>query len=291
MTHTHMREAEVLHDRFVATMADLEVWAKLMRSAAVHRQRGPVNVMMITAQMPEATLVLSRDEWEDLGHQVHEGQRGIQIFTIAQDEGSATPSEVFHPDGFPMLWQAPELYKTCIRYYDTTTVFDISQTTAANDEDFRRTQSVPSPSLAFLEDRILDELETMALFMHVDKKIPERSDIPTEETILPLLQELARGWIRLEWDPEAPSRPTRGDWGANENEALSAAHVAARMLGMRTTGPAPVPQVLGLPASCNPPIKVSAMRVIRVAREMYKSIVDVCPCCVEGAPEKIIGIE
>lgn len=264
MHHQHTGKIQVLHDRFVERLVEPEVWAQLMRVAAAHPLRGPVNCVMIAAQMPQATDVRTRAEWESLGYQVLEGQHGIQIFTSPDDHGTRTGArKPFPPDGTPWPLCPEEEYHSCIEEYDTAMVFDISQTSAANWE------LNPLP-VEFIEDVSVSMLQ-MDYGVDVDV-----SSSPTETTALARLQDLARLWLRED-----------GDWGGTEAEAISVAHVVARMAGMSAPGTAPVPTQLPQPVGCNPAIKIAAIRVIRVARELYDQITETCPCCGQLADQCI----
>jgi hypothetical protein len=279
--HTHTRRAaDVLHDRFVASLSAPAVWALMLRSAATHSDYGPINIMMITAQRPGASDVRPRAEWERLGHQVLEGEEGIHVFVTARD-ADGTPRwerEAFPPDARPLTWAGQNWeYATCISHYDVAEVFDISQTTAAKDEEIRNRRRVPPLPTDFIEQRAIGELEN-EFGIHVRLRRE-----PTEESARARLQELARAMVSACWgsgDPdwdEWPSVPS----SSIEAQALSVAHLVSRMAGMLCPGQAPVPTKLVKAMGCNDPIKVTAIEVIRAAQETFSKIVEICPCCGE----------
>lgn len=273
-TPTTFGAIEALHDRFVATMTAPEVWALLMRSAAVHCLRGPVNVMMITAQRPSATDIRTRSEWATLGHQVRQGEPAICIFALPEPSrfGAERVDQPWRPDAQPLVAadRARE-YRTPIQAYTVAEMFDVSQTSAAHDEQYRRMrQRLAAPALPvdFVERRAVYELQTLGA-ADVDTSVE-----PDEQSALTRLQDLARAWVQE--DRECPTPEDQ------EALALSAAHVVARMAGMRNTGPVPVPRLTGDPVEGgNSRIKVAATYVIRTAHSISDLITEQCPCCGE----------
>lgn len=265
MTHTnHLGEATILHDRISSALAAPEVWALLMRSAAVHTLYGPLNHLMITAQRPGSSNVRPRSEWEEIGHRVLDGEQGIKVFVPAPGDGMGPDTRrAFPPDCEPMTSQSQEEEcLSCVGHYDVAQVWDISQTTAANDENVR--YGLPPKPVAFIEEMAVTQLRMCG-------RDAEVSDAPTEETALARLQELTREWTIDNW------------LGDDEGVTLTLAHLVARMAGMRHCGPVPVPNLLPEAMGCNGPLKVAATKVIRAAREIYQFVLAQCPCCGEVA--------
>jgi hypothetical protein len=268
-------EIEALHDRFVDSLTSPAVWALLMRSAGAHWKRGPLNLMMITAQRPGASDIRTRSDWEARGHQVLPGASAIRIFTLPSGTviEDGTP---WYPDALPMVDQHRlREYQTSIRDLSVVEVFDVSQTSAADDAEYRewsqRWANRPLP-IEFVERRSVSELEMFDI-------LAETSDQPDEVSALARLQELARAWVQE--DAPLPE--------GHEAIALSAAHVVARLAGMSNLGPAPVPQMPTeiIPGINSARIKVAATYAIRTGHDIYHRITELCPCCGELADQCI----
>lgn len=271
-THSSLGEAATLHDQFVGDLAMPAVWEALMRSAGVHTRYAPVNQMMITAQRPGASDVRPRSEWEEMGHQVLDGEQGIKIF-VSTDSAWGPERQAFPPECEPVCWESRlEECSSCIGHYDVAEVWDVRQTTAADS-----VWHVPSPwPVDFIERRAVRHLEMIGVRAAA-------SETPTRQTALARLCDLARAQGRFhDWPTGDDDRAGGGD--RVEVMALSTAFVVARLAGMRGgCGPAPVPTLLPEAAGCNSPMKVAATKVIRAAQELNRLLFEPCPCCGELA--------
>jgi antirestriction protein ArdC len=129
-TTAEQREAKLreLHDtltRQVETLTSSDGWQAMLRAAARFHQYSPSNVLLITAQRPDATHVAGLRTWNALGRHVRRGEKGIAILAprlarAAPAEAAATPepSEPVDPGPGAKL----------LRGFLVVHVFDVGQT-------------------------------------------------------------------------------------------------------------------------------------------------------------------
>src|SRR5689334_391913 len=70
------------HEKLTASVAALtssEAWGRMLTVAARFHRYSPNNVLLITVQRPDATLVAGYRAWSQLGRHVRRGERGIAI--------------------------------------------------------------------------------------------------------------------------------------------------------------------------------------------------------------------
>jgi hypothetical protein len=73
---------QAVHDQLTAsveTLASSDAWAQMLAVASGFHRYSPNNVLLITVQRPEATLVAGYRTWQQLGRQVVRGEQGIAI--------------------------------------------------------------------------------------------------------------------------------------------------------------------------------------------------------------------
>jgi DNA primase len=73
---------QALHDTLTAAVTSLasgDVWRQMLRAAAKFHHYSPHNVLLITAQCPDAQAVAGYQTWKQLDRQVRKGEKGIAI--------------------------------------------------------------------------------------------------------------------------------------------------------------------------------------------------------------------
>ncbi len=85
----HEQKLAALRTRLLAQVRAIrtgEDWAAWLRLAAQLRGQRFLNVLLIAAQRPGATLVATYEQWQAAGRQVGRGERGIQVIAAAGDQ-------------------------------------------------------------------------------------------------------------------------------------------------------------------------------------------------------------
>lgn len=73
---------QAVHDTLTRAVADLahgDAWQRMLRTAARFHHYSPHNVLLITAQCPQAQAVAGYRTWKQLDRQVRQGEKGIAI--------------------------------------------------------------------------------------------------------------------------------------------------------------------------------------------------------------------
>lgn len=249
-------------------MGQPRVWEAVVRAGGVHLDRGPMNAIAIAVQFPTATQVDSSKGWNKRGRTVIKGESHRIRIWAPRTRRTEAPSDGTSPAPAP----APEAGQVLQATRQPATgwlsqaIFDISQTQGA-DALPDRSAHRPAP---VVRNRLVAELTSRGEHdAFLIGGIPAEAMDP-EDAARALLVRYAAQLIAAEGhtDPEQI-----------EAEAASAAHVAALVLGI-TPGPVIVPPTAGWITEDpnNPPIKASAVRVIKTGRAMAATIGDACPC-------------
>lgn len=110
-------------ERQVAELVSGEDWARMLETAARFHRYSANNVLLIMAQMPEATRVAGFKTWQSMGRFVRKGEHGIRILA---------------PCRYRVEDQETGEDRWVLRGFTTATVFDVSQTVGAElDEPIR----------------------------------------------------------------------------------------------------------------------------------------------------------
>lgn len=113
-------QAQELHEQIVEQVSALktsEGWMNYLKFAASFHSYSFNNLMLILGQNPDASQVAGYRQWQKLGRQVRQGERGIKIF------GYSTVKRELEPEN-----PAEEPTTVSIPRFPVLTVFDISQT-------------------------------------------------------------------------------------------------------------------------------------------------------------------
>jgi len=146
---------QAVHDiltRAVADLAQSDAWQRMLRTAARFHHYSPHNVLLITAQCPQAEAVAGYQTWKQLDRQVRKGEKGIAILapvvrrrslevaptgsdgpdgggvdpalrTLGTTEGTGRPAESTHSPGTD-----PQVKARRLAGFRVVHVFDINQT-------------------------------------------------------------------------------------------------------------------------------------------------------------------
>ncbi|MFE1130837.1 hypothetical protein ACFW6R_29710 [Streptomyces albidoflavus] len=237
------------------------VWGALLTVAAHLPDRGPVNVIAITAQMPTATDVRGKAAWRDAGRHPAKGSTSLRIFQPMKGGGSraaadaqsggATPDPTAADTATEQGATGGEPGRRKIRTYKAAPVYDVSQTAGAE------YQAPPAPAVD--PARAAARLRAAADALAAECPGPDPEAAPADQARA-LLDVLAAALLT---GPDVVP-------GQHAAEAASAAHLAARMLGL-DPGPAPAPQLGGITCGderMTPAIKDAAERVILAGRRL-----------------------
>lgn len=259
-------ETRALRDRIVAALPHPDVWSGVMSLAARIEDRGPVNVLLIAGQRPNATEVRGvqgEHGWNKRGRHVRKGEKGLRIFAPCRSRATTTIDTATDTDA--AATPGREGNKVHIRRFTTRYVFDVGQTDGADYTPPARptvpvAHVISSLSSAITSLFALDvrwaDVERFHFDPHADELV-----IPVGRSGFDDALALLTARARLELSDQ------------HEHEAVSAAHLAARMLGL-PAGPCPVPPIEPGEMSTDPvpPIQRAAVRVITTGREIAATV-------------------
>lgn len=130
---------EALHAQLVQAVADLatsEGWARMLAAAARFHDYSPSNILLISAQRPDATRVAGIRTWNALGRRVNKGEHGIAILApcIYQVAPGETADRGARPEGAGAAAPVPppehddDPPTRQLRGFKIVHVFDVTQT-------------------------------------------------------------------------------------------------------------------------------------------------------------------
>ena len=242
----------------VAALSDSEGWQRMLQVAARFHRYSPNNVLLISVQRPEATLVAGYRSWQQLGRQVVRGERGIAILAPVLVRADS------HPDT-----QAADPARV-LRGFRVTHVFDVSQTEGdALPDTGPRLLAGGSPR--GLWDTLASQVHDAGFTLdrghcgaangytdHVQHHVRVRADVSSAQACKTLAHELAHVLLH------GPDQPTRLRHEA-EVEAESVAYVVSTAAGL-TTGDYSIPYVTSWSAGSTDVVRDAATRVLSTAR-------------------------
>lgn len=230
-------QAEELHTRLadqVASLADSEQWQRFLNFTASFHSYSLNNLLLIWAQLPDATRVAGFRQWEKLGRHVRKGEKSLKIFGYATrkatDVDDATGEE-----------------KTKTRaYFPVLSVFDISQTELdeGRTDDGEILQLLTGADDSGIFARTADLMRSLGWtvelgdsghangFTTIDgtKRIVVGAHLEAAQQAKTMLHEAAHALLHSE-ETSAEYVEHRG---VKETEAESVAYVMAAMLGLDT---------------------------------------------------------
>lgn len=253
------------HERLAASVAALtssEAWGQMLRVAGRFHRYSPNNVLLITVQRPDATLVAGYRAWAQLGRQVQRGERGIAILAPVIRKVDVT--------------DAPESDEGTrkLRGFRVTHVFDVSQTDGKPLPDCGPTL-LAGGSPQGLWERLADQVRDAGFTLdrgdcgqangytdHLNHHVRVRADVSAAQASKTLAHELAHVMLH---GPEQPHRPRH----VAEVEAESVAYVVGAAAGLPTDDYS-VPYVAGWASAELDVIQEAATRVLTTARQIIE---------------------
>jgi hypothetical protein len=270
VTATAARAAERLaaaHARLaeaVESLATSQGWQRMLTVAARFHDYSPSNVLLITAQRPDATRVAGYRTWAGVGRQVRAGERGIAI--IAPTVRGAGPDEASaaeHRD------TARERLVTGFRVVH---VFDVAQTDGAPLPEPDRPRLLHGQAPPGLWQALTRQLRQTGFSLidgdcspangvtdHTTRTVTIHSGLPAAQRVKTLAHEL--GHVLLH-DPA--SRPAGFDRARAEIEAESFAYLVTAAHGCPADAYS-VPYLTGWARGDTTLLQSTAQRVLRTA--------------------------
>ncbi len=92
---TQLDKLQALHVQLVQQVEELatsEAWKRMLQAAARFHHYSPANILLITAQRPDATQVAGYRTWTTLGRHVKKGEHGIAILAPCTYTSTDTPA-------------------------------------------------------------------------------------------------------------------------------------------------------------------------------------------------------
>jgi antirestriction protein ArdC len=253
------------HEKLTASVAALttsEAWGQMLRVAGRFHRYSPNNVLLITVQRPDATLVAGYRAWAQLGRQVQRGERGIAILAPVIRKVDATEA----PD--------PEEGVRKLRGFRIAHVFDVSQTEGKPLPNCGPTL-LAGGSPHGLWDRLADQVHAAGFTLdrgdcgaangytdHLNHHVRVRADVSPAQASKTLAHELAH--VLLHGPEQQPrTRPVA------EVEAESVAYVVGSAAGLPTDDYS-VPYVAGWASAELEVLQDAAVRVLSTARQIIE---------------------
>jgi antirestriction protein ArdC len=269
------------HDRLtaaVAALVDGDAWREMLQVAARFPRYSTNNVLLITAQRPDATTVAGLRAWNTLGRRVRKGEKGIAILapctyrsqTQLDTGGAATAETADSAD--PLARE-----RRMLRGFRVAYVFDITQTDGDPLPEVTP-GALTGDAPAQLWHRLAGMVEADGYRIErgpcdgayghtrfTDRVVRIRDDVSPAQEAKTLAHEL--GHIRAEHDTRFAESYHRdsGCRGVAEVEAESIAYVVTAAAGLDSSGYT-VPYVAHWAAGDTTVLRDTAARVITTAR-------------------------
>lgn len=253
------------HEKLTASVAALttsEAWGQMLRVAGRFHRYSPNNVLLITVQRPDATLVAGYRAWAQLGRQVQRGERGIAML-----------APVIRKVETPDVTDGDEAVRR-LRGFRIAHVFDVSQTEGKPLPDCGPTL-LAGGSPHGLWDRLVDQVHTAGFSLdrgdcgaangytdHLSHHVRVRADVSPAQACKTLAHELAHVMLH------GPDQQHRARQVA-EVEAESVAYVVSSAAGLPTDDYS-VPYVAGWASAELEVIQEAATRVLGTARQIIE---------------------
>ena len=277
---------DAVHQRLLAAVSDLTTgdgWKQMLRTAAALPTYSPHNVLLITAQRPQARAVAGFHTWKSLGRRVRKGEKGIAILAPVLRRHEPPPGGVAAPAAQPLsdAPSAPQMPGRPIGFR-VVHVFDIGQTDGPDLPEPARPVLLDGQAPPGLIDGLISQVHTegFALIRH-DFDVPHpgqdspngvtdyftrtvtvRPDLTPAQTAKTLAHEL--GHVLL----HAPdNRPIGLSREQAEVEAESVAYVVTAAHGLDSGGYS-IPYVAGWSAGNTELVARTAERVLSTAKDI-----------------------
>lgn len=275
---------EALHRQLIAAVEELaasEGWARMLRAAARFHDYSPSNVLLISAQRPDATRVAGIRTWNSLGRRVKRGEHGIAILApcvYPAPPGSSSEESTVDASAMPFAEPSgsdrPDRH---IRGFRVVHVFDVTQTDGRPLPD-----ASPSALTGAGPQGLWDHLESLtradgykvergpcrsSAMGYTDfpaRVVRVRDDVDEAQAVKTLAHEL--GHIRADHEHRFPDYgASRACRGRAELEAESIAYLIAASASLDTRSYS-VPYLAGWSAGDVGILRESMATIVAVAR-------------------------
>ncbi|WP_255596378.1 ArdC-like ssDNA-binding domain-containing protein [Cellulomonas sp. C5510] len=278
---------EALHRQLIDAVEKLstsEGWARMLQAAARFHDYSPSNVLLISAQRPDATRVAGIRTWNSLGRRVKRGQHGIAILAPcvypappgASSEESAVEAGAM-PPAEPSGSAGPARH---LRGFRVVHVFDVTQTEGeplAEVPPVQLAGAAPEglwehlTSLAGADGYRIERgpcrKGTMGYTDFTARTVRVRDDVDGAQAVKTLAHEL--GHIRADHEHRFPDyAASRACRGRAEVEAESIAYLITAQAGADSTAYS-VPYLAGWSGGASEVLRESMTLVLAVARETF----------------------
>jgi antirestriction protein ArdC len=292
-----MRSREAREDRLaaihtqlveqVAKLTSSQEWRAMLTVAARFHTYSPNNVLLITAQQPDATRVAGYRAWAQLGRQVRKGESGIAILAPVLRRHDPGPAEVVAEATPPLTNEAS--VSRVLTGFRVTHVFDISQTDGPDLPDIHP-ELLDGRSPLGLWSELYDQVE--AAGYTIDYADLGQANGQTDFTEQSVVLHTARSGAQLtktlahelaHIDLHAPKvRPEGLTRDRAEVEAESVAYVVTAAHGFHTEDYS-VPYVTGWAGGNTDLIAQTATRVLTCARSILRAAPPSRPAAADNA--------
>lgn len=276
---------EALHRQLVDAVEELstsEGWARMLQAAARFHDYSPSNVLLISAQRPDATRVAGIRTWNSLGRRVKRGEHGIAILApcvypappgLSSEESTVDTSAMTSAE--PSRSARPNRH---LRGFRVVHVFDVTQT------DGRPLREASPTALAGVgPEGLWDRLASLAqadgyrvergpcrpgAMGYTDfnaRAVRVRGDTEGAQAVKTLAHEV--GHIRADHEHRFPDyAASRACRGRAKVEAESIAYLITAQAGADSTAYS-VPYLAGWSGGASGVLRESMTMVLAVARE------------------------
>ena len=270
-----------IHDQLAAAVEDLtagESWAAMLTAASRFHRYSLGNVLLITAQRPDATRVAGFNTWKSLGRTVRKGEKGIGILvpcSYRPNSDSATDSDGAAGET-PPSEQATG--GRVLRGFRVAYVFDVSQTDGEPLADVRP-ELLPGRAPAGLWDALAAQVTANGYTLErgdchgangysdpATRTVRVRADVDAAQAVKTLAHELAHVLLHSQ-DMTAYGQCR----GAAEIEAESVAYVVTAAHGL-DSAPYITAYVAGWANGDTSKVKATAQRGIATAAAILDAV-------------------
>jgi len=269
-------EAAELHAKIAAgveSLTDSEQWEKYLSYCRAFHSYSINNILLIMAQMPEASRVAGFRRWQDLGRCVSRGQKGIRILGYAKKK-----IEEENDKG-----ETEERY---VEYFPPLSVFDISQTEIIDEDKANagviahRLEGDDAEGIAdAVENWLTDEGwtvtteavggETNGMTSPDQRRVIISDKLSPAQRAKTMIHEAAHVVLHADQD----LRDYVEHQGQKETEAESVAYVVAGMFGLDTSSYT-IGYIAGWAKGDTEIIRSTAAHVLKASHIIYEALTE-----------------
>ncbi|GAA1139799.1 ArdC-like ssDNA-binding domain-containing protein [Nesterenkonia lutea] len=269
-------EAAELHAQIAAgveSLTDSQQWEKYLSYCRAFHSYSISNILLIMAQMPEASRVAGFRRWQELGRCVSRGEKGIRILGYAKKKIEEETEQ----------GETEERY---VEYFPPLSVFDISQTEIIDEDKanagviVHRLEGEDAGGIAgAVEDWLTDEGwtvtteaiggETNGMTSAALRKVMISEKLSPAQRAKTMIHEAAHVVLHTDEDP----REYVEHRGQKETEAESVAYVVAGMFGLDTSSYT-IGYIAGWAQGDTEIIRSTAAHVLKASHIIYEALTE-----------------